>query len=138
MSMLPCLSAGCVVSYLSLHVVLLSCVCWFVVVQGKTALIWAASWDKLSVVEILLKAGADVNDRDTRHVCDGDVWDIFRWICSIVYVVSLHFISLHLVFMCSVLFCSVLFLCWYFMSIFMFMFIVCECVISLSCYYLSG
>jgi hypothetical protein len=28
------------------------------------------------------------------------------WICSIVYVVSLHFTSLQLVFMCSVLFCS--------------------------------
>jgi ankyrin repeat protein len=56
--------------------VLLSCVCWFVVVQGSTALIWATSWNKLSVVEILLQAGADVNERDIGiGVCDGDVWD---------------------------------------------------------------
>jgi hypothetical protein len=103
MSVLPCLSTGCVVSCLPLHVVLLSCVCWFVVVQGHTALIWATLGNKLSVVEILLQAGADVNERGDSMVCAGDVWDIFRWICSIVYVVSLHFTSLQLFFMCSVL-----------------------------------
>jgi ankyrin repeat protein len=32
-----------------------------VVVQGTTALIWAARFDNVSVVEAILKAGADVN-----------------------------------------------------------------------------
>jgi ankyrin repeat protein len=112
--------------------VLLSCVCWFVVVQGFTALIRAAIWNKLSVVEILLQAGADVNHR-TNRVGDGDVWDTTQMDMqySLCRLSSLHSSWFHV-------FCSVLFLCWYFMSIFMFMFIVCECVISLSCYYLSG
>jgi ankyrin repeat protein len=87
--------------------VLLSCVCWFVVVQGQTALAWATYYNKLSVVEILLQAGADVNDRD-RVVCDGDVWDTTQMDMqySLCRHTSLHFSSLQLVFMCSVLFCS--------------------------------
>jgi ankyrin repeat protein len=88
--------------------VLLSCVCWFVVVQGQTALTWAAICNNLSVVEILLKAGADVNERNNIWVCDGDVWDTTQMDMqhSLCRLPSLHFTSLQLVFMCSVLFCS--------------------------------
>jgi hypothetical protein len=89
--------------------VLLSCVCWFVVVQGRTALLWAAAENKLSVVEILLQAGADVNHTNS-WVCDDDVWDTTQMDMqySLCRLTSLHFTSLQLVFMCSVLFCSVL------------------------------
>jgi ankyrin repeat protein len=82
----------------------------FVVVQGCTALIWAARGNKLSVVEILLQAGADVNHRDRDWVCDGDVWDTTQMDMqySLCRLPSLHVTSLQLVFMCSVLFCSVL------------------------------
>jgi ankyrin repeat protein len=99
----------CIVSYLPLHVVLLSCVCWFVVVQGFTALIVAVIGNKLSVVEILLQAGANVNNRND-YVGDGDVWDTTQidMQYSLCHLTSLHFTSLQLVFMCSVLFCSVL------------------------------
>jgi ankyrin repeat protein len=88
--------------------VLLSCVCWFVVVQGNTALTWAARWNNLSVVEILLQAGADVNNREDIWVCDGDVWDTTQvdMQYSLCRLSSLHFTTLQLVFMCSVLFCS--------------------------------
>jgi ankyrin repeat protein len=87
--------------------VLLSCVCWFVVVQGRTALLWAAAENKLSVVEILLQAGADVNHTNS-WVCDDDVWDTTQMDMqySLCRLTSLHFTSLQLVFMCSVLFCS--------------------------------
>jgi ankyrin repeat protein len=97
------------------------------VLQGWTALLRAARYNELSVAEILLKAGADVNDRD-RGVCDGDVWDTTQMDMqySLCRLTSLHFTSLLQLVVTS----SVLFLCWYFMSIFMFMFIVCECVIS--------
>jgi ankyrin repeat protein len=37
---------------------------WIVVVQGWTALIVAAQYDNVSVVEAILKAGADVNAAD--------------------------------------------------------------------------
>jgi ankyrin repeat protein len=87
--------------------VLLSCVCWFVVVQGYTALIGAAYKNRLSVVEIILKAGADVNDRN-KVVCDGDVWDTTQMDMqySLCRLTSLHFTSLH--FSWFHVFCSVL------------------------------
>jgi hypothetical protein len=101
-------------------------------------LIVAAIVNKLSVVEILLQAGADVNERNRGvGVCDGDVWDTtpMDMQYSLCRLTSVHVTSLHFSWFSCVLFCSVLFLCWYFMSIFMSMFIVCESVISLSCYY---
>jgi ankyrin repeat protein len=90
--------------------VLLSCVCWFVVVQDDTALTLATLGNKLSVVEILLQAGADVNDRDDVLVCDGDVWDTTQMDMqySLCRLTSLHFISLHFSWFSCVLFCSVL------------------------------
>jgi hypothetical protein len=104
-------------------------------------LIEAARENMLSVAEILLQAGADVNHRDRGWVCDGDVWDTTQMDMqyTLCRLTSLHFTSLHFTSLSWFrVFSSVLFLCLYFMSIFMFMFIVCECVISLSCYYLSG
>jgi ankyrin repeat protein len=79
------------------------------VVQGWTALTWAAIRNQLIVVEILLQAGADVNDRN-NYVCDGDVWDTTQMDMqySLCRLTSLHFTSLQLVSTCSVLFRSVL------------------------------
>jgi ankyrin repeat protein len=42
--------------------------CSLVMVQGHTALIWAAIRNKVSVVEAVLKAGADAN-ATTNDVC---------------------------------------------------------------------
>jgi hypothetical protein len=73
-------------------------------VQGWTALIWAAYWNKLSVAEILLQAGADVNDRDIG-VWDGDVWDTTQMDMqySLCRLPSLHFTSVGFHVFCSVL-----------------------------------
>jgi ankyrin repeat protein len=95
--------------------VLLSCVRWFVVVQDTTALLLAARWNKLSVMEILLQAGAEVNDRDIIYVCDGDVWDTTQMdmqysLCRLTsrHFTSLHFTSLQFSWFSCVLLCSVL------------------------------
>jgi ankyrin repeat protein len=56
------------------------------------------------VVEILLRAGADVNDRDV-DVCDGDVWDTTQMDMqySLCRLTSLHFSWFSCVLFCSVL-----------------------------------